>query len=58
MEYNFDPDYALTVCSLNERRQAQIYIYSLMKMYSEAVTQALEFNKIDLAKENAKKPQK
>lgn len=29
-----------------------------MKMYSEAVNLALEFNKISLAKENAKKPQK
>lgn len=57
-ELDFDLDYALSVCKHNENIEAQIYLYTMMKMYSEAVLLALEHNRFELAKENARKTQK
>ncbi len=56
--YNFDPEYALSVCKQSQKKNAEIYIYSLMRMYSEAVNLALKCGRLDLAKENASKPMK
>lgn len=56
--YDFDLEYGLSVCKNNKKVEAQIFIYSMLKLYSDAVSMALENNKLDLAKENAMKPQK
>ena len=55
-EVTFDPDYALSAFKRTGKIESQIYLYSLLKMHIEAVTLALENKKIDLAKQNAKKP--
>ena len=55
-EPTFDPDYALSVFKRNGKIESQIYLYSLLKMHTEAVNLALENKKIELAKQNAKKP--
>ena len=55
-ELAFDPDYALSVFKRNGKIESQIYLYSLLKMHTEAVALALENKKIELAKQNAKKP--
>lgn len=57
-ELDFDPEYALSVCKQSNRIDALIFLYSLLKMYSEAVSIALENNKLQLAKENAQKPER
>lgn len=55
-ETTFDSDYALTLLKRNNKIESLIYLYSLVKMHTEAVNLALEYKKIDLAKQNAKKP--
>jgi hypothetical protein len=57
-ELNFDSEYALTVFKQNGKIESQISLYSLLKMHSEAVTLAIDYRKFDLAKSNAKKPEK
>ena len=57
-ELNFDSEYALSVFKQNEKIESQIFLYSLLKMHSEAVTLAIENKKFDLAKQNAQKPEK
>lgn len=57
-ELNFDSEYALSVFKQNEKIESQIFLYSLLKMHSEAVTLAIENKKFDLAKQNAIKPEK
>ena len=56
-DYDFDPEYALAVFKDDQQIDAQIATYSMMELYSDAVELALEYNKYDLAKENAGKPQ-
>ena len=57
-ELYFDAEYALTVFKQNGKVESQICLYSLLKMHSEAVTLAIDYRKFDLAKANAKKPEK
>ena len=57
-QVDFDTEYALSVCKQIGKAEPLIYLYSLMQMHSEAVTLALEKNRIELAKENAQKPQR
>ena len=57
-ELNFDSEYALSVFKQNGKIESQIFLYSLLKMHSEAVTLAIENKKLDLAKINAQKPEK
>jgi hypothetical protein len=56
--YDFDLEHGLSVCKDNKKVEAQIFIYSMLKLYSDAVSMALDNNKLELAKENAMKPQK
>ena len=58
LELNFDSDYALSVFKQNGKIESQIFLYSLLKMHSEAVTLAIDYKKLDLAKQNAQKPEK
>ena len=55
---NFDSEYAMTVFKQNHKLESQIFLYSLLKMHSEAVTLALELKKLGLAKSNAQKPER
>ena len=57
-ELNFDSEYALSVFKQNGKIESQIFLYSLLKMHSEAVTLAIECKKLELAKQNAQKPEK
>ncbi|OMJ72350.1 hypothetical protein SteCoe_29243 [Stentor coeruleus] len=57
-ELGFDSEYALSVFKQNGKIESQIFLYSLLKMHSEAVTLALENKKLELAKINAQKPEK
>lgn len=57
-ELNFDSEYALSVFKQNGKIESQIFLYSLLKMHSEAVTLAIENKKLELAKQNAQKPEK
>lgn len=57
-EINFDSEYALTVFKQNEKIESQIFLYSLLKMHSEAVTLAIDYRKFVLAKSNAQKVEK
>ncbi len=54
-EANFDPKYALRICSERRKDYACVLIYSSMKLYEEAVSLALKMNDLDLAKYNAGK---
>lgn len=54
-EFSFDTEYALTVFKQNNCVEALISLYGRMGLQSEAVSIALEYGKIDLAKENAQK---
>jgi len=56
-EISFDSDYALSAFKRNGKIESLIYLYSLLKMHSEAVSLALENKKMDLAKQNAKRPE-
>lgn len=57
-ELNFDSEYAMTVFKQNLKLESQVFLYSLLKMHSEAVTLAIECKKFELAKQNAQKPEK
>jgi hypothetical protein len=57
-ELIFDSEYAMTVFKQNHKMESQIYLYSILKMHSEAVTLAIESKKLDLAKLNAQKPER
>ena len=52
---SFEPDYAMTVFKQKNRVEALIFLYGMLDLHSEAVSIALEYEKIDLAKENAAK---
>lgn len=49
----FDLQYALRLCSENDKQQARVVIYSKMGLYEEAVDAALEMKELGLAKEIA-----
>lgn len=49
----FDLDYALRVCMQANQRKACVRIYTMMNLFDEAVTLALQIGEIDLAKEHA-----
>lgn len=55
-EPSFDPDYALRMCSQNDRTQSCVHIYSSMGLYESAVDLALKHNDVELARINADKP--
>jgi hypothetical protein len=57
-EKNFYYDYALSVFKQNGKIESQIFLYSLLKNFSEAVTLAIDNKKLELAKLNAQKPEK
>ncbi|CAO3627960.1 unnamed protein product [Mucor hiemalis] len=56
-EMHYKLDYALRVCSHNERTQSCVHIYSQMGLYEEAVDLALENRDLELARTNADKPE-
>ncbi|KAL7317653.1 tethering complex subunit [Mucor circinelloides] len=56
-EMHYKLDYALRVCSHNNRTQSCVHIYSQMGLYEEAVDLALEHRDLDLARINAEKPE-
>ena len=49
----FDLDYALRVCMQANQLKACVRIYTMMNLFDEAVTLALQIGEIDLAKEHA-----
>ncbi|KAG9067424.1 hypothetical protein KI688_012207 [Linnemannia hyalina] len=55
MHYNLD--YALRICTQNNRIQSCVHIFSSMGLYGEAVDLALKHNDLDLARINADKPE-
>ncbi|KAG2207051.1 hypothetical protein INT46_009184 [Mucor plumbeus] len=56
-EMHYKLDYALRICSHNNRTQSCVHIYSQMGLYEEAVDLALEHRDLDLARINAEKPE-
>ncbi|KAG0294707.1 hypothetical protein BGZ96_000616 [Linnemannia gamsii] len=55
MHYNLD--YALRICTQNNRIQSCVHIFSSMGLYGEAVDLALKHNDLGLARINADKPE-
>ncbi|KAG0324912.1 hypothetical protein BG000_002004 [Podila horticola] len=55
MHYNLD--YALRICTQNNRIQSCVNIFSSMGLYGEAVDLALKHNDLGLARINADKPE-
>ncbi|KAG0306462.1 hypothetical protein BGZ98_002342 [Dissophora globulifera] len=55
MHYNLD--YALRICTQNDRIQSCVNIFSSMGLYGEAVDLALRHNDLELARINADKPE-
>lgn len=53
----YDLDYALRVCKAHGRIQACVHIYSKMGMYESSVDLALQKGNLELAKDNADKPE-
>lgn len=53
----YDLDYALRLCKKHGRIQACVLIYSRMGLYESSVDLALEKGDLELAKENADKPE-
>ena len=49
----FDLDYALRVCMKAGQKRACVQIYTMMDMFDEAVTLALQIDEVELAKEYA-----
>ncbi|KAJ2715888.1 tethering complex subunit [Coemansia spiralis] len=52
----YDPDYALRVCKRYGRIQSCVHLYSLLKLYEDAVELALEQGDIELAQIHAERP--
>jgi vacuolar protein sorting-associated protein 18 len=50
----FDLDYALRVCMQANQKKACIKIYTMMDLFDEAVTLALQIGEINLAKDHAR----
>ncbi|OJA16138.1 hypothetical protein AZE42_00083 [Rhizopogon vesiculosus] len=53
----YDLDYALRVCKRTGRTQSCVHIYSQMGLWENSVDLALEKGDLELAKENANKPE-
>ncbi|ODN76696.1 hypothetical protein L202_05330 [Cryptococcus amylolentus CBS 6039] len=53
----YDLDYALRTCKLHNRIHACVLIYSKLGLYESSVDLALEKGDLELAKENADKPE-
>ena len=53
----FDLDFALRIFKRKSLMKAQIIIYGMMGLYTEAVTLALDNNNIEIAKSYANKPE-
>jgi hypothetical protein len=53
----YDLDYALRVCKRTGRIQSCVHIYSQMGLWENSVDLALEKGDLELAKENANKPE-
>ena len=51
----FDLDYALRVCMQANQKKACVKIYTMMDLFDEAVTLALQISEINLAKEHAQR---
>ncbi|KAF7724526.1 hypothetical protein EC973_000903 [Apophysomyces ossiformis] len=56
-EMHYNLDYALRLCSQNNRIQSCVHIYSQMGLYEEAVNLALKHDDTELALANADKPE-
>ncbi|OBZ89341.1 Vacuolar protein sorting-associated protein 18 [Choanephora cucurbitarum] len=56
-EMHYKLDYALRICSQNQRTQSCVHIYSAMGLYEEAVDLALKHHNLELARINADKPE-
>ncbi|KAI7872143.1 Pep3/Vps18/deep orange family-domain-containing protein [Spinellus fusiger] len=56
-EMHYNLDYALRLCSQNNRTQSCVHIYSQMGLYEEAVHLALKHHDLELARINADKPE-
>ncbi|KAJ2852999.1 tethering complex subunit, partial [Coemansia erecta] len=52
----YDPDYALRMCKRFGRIQSCIHLYSLLKLYEDAVDLALKQGDIELAQIHAERP--
>lgn len=55
-EISYDLKYALRLCMEHDRKRACVHIYSLMKLFEEAVDLALDVD-VELAKQQAEKPE-
>ncbi|KAJ2009069.1 tethering complex subunit [Coemansia thaxteri] len=53
----YDPDYALRMCKRYGRTQSCVHLYSLLKLYEDAVDLALKQGDIELAQIHAERPQ-
>ncbi|KAJ2156485.1 tethering complex subunit [Coemansia sp. RSA 552] len=53
----YDPDYALRMCKRYGRIQSCVHLYSLLKLYEDAVELALEQGDIELAQIHAERPE-
>ncbi|KAJ2033939.1 tethering complex subunit [Coemansia sp. S3946] len=53
----YDPDYALRMCKRYGRIQSCVHLYSLLKLYEDAVDLALKQGDIELAQIHAERPQ-
>ncbi|KAJ2747928.1 tethering complex subunit [Coemansia sp. BCRC 34301] len=53
----YDPDYALRICKRYGRIQSCVHLYSLLKLYEDAVDLALKQGDIELAQIHAERPQ-
>ncbi|KAG2188073.1 hypothetical protein INT44_000824 [Umbelopsis vinacea] len=56
-EMHYNLDYALRLCSQNNRMQSCVHIYSQMGLYEEAVSLSLKYHDLELARINADKPE-
>ncbi|KAJ1990288.1 tethering complex subunit [Coemansia sp. RSA 1358] len=52
----YDPDYALRMCKRYSRIQSCVHLYSLLKLYEDAVELALKQGDIELAQIHAERP--
>ncbi|KAJ2781634.1 tethering complex subunit [Coemansia interrupta] len=52
----YDPDYALRMCKRYGRIQSCVHLYSLLKLYEDAVDLALKHGDIELAQIHAERP--
>ncbi|KAM3584072.1 tethering complex subunit [Umbelopsis sp. WA50703] len=56
-EMHYNLDYALRLCSQNNRMQSCVHIYSQMGLFEEAVNLSLKYHDLELARINADKPE-